>query len=93
MGMDMDWPFSDRRMGTRVTYICPYKTMVEQKNITSQFTECIWEKDTDTMVWWPPEVRPCDGELVLGSRMQYFYSFPFYLFCKTAKLFREPRFL
>ena len=31
-------------------------------NITRQYTECIWEKDTDDMVWWPPEIKPCDGE-------------------------------
>ena len=25
MGQDMDWPFSNRQMGSRVTYTCPYK--------------------------------------------------------------------
>ena len=31
-------------------------------NITRQYTECVWEKDTDQMVWWPPEIKPCDGQ-------------------------------
>ena len=36
-------------------------------NITRQYTECIWEKDTDDMVWWPPEIKPCDGEFTSES--------------------------
>ena len=33
MGQDMDWPFNDRRMGSRVTYTCPYKVQYFQDRL------------------------------------------------------------
>ena len=41
-------------------------------NITRQYTECIWEKDTDQMVWWPPEIKPCDGQCSALRDSRYF---------------------
>ena len=42
----------------------PQTMLGDGTNITRQYTECIWEKDTDQMVWWPPEIKPCDGQSI-----------------------------
>ena len=35
--------------------------------LTEQYVNCIWDKDTDKMVWWPPYIEEC-------SRKYYFFS-------------------
>ena len=34
--------------------------------LTEQYVNCIWDKDTDKMVWWPPYIEEC-------SRKYYFF--------------------
>ena len=30
--------------------------------ISGQFVHCMWDKDTDKMIWWPPEVEDCTSK-------------------------------
>lgn len=27
-----------------------------------QYVQCIWDKDTDEMVWWPPYIEQCSSK-------------------------------
>ena len=37
--------------------------MITMKNFQFlvQYSTCIWDKDTDEMIWWPSEVYACEG--------------------------------
>ena len=30
--------------------------------LTEQHVSCIWDKDTDEMIWWPSDIKECNGE-------------------------------
>ena len=29
-----------------------------------QYSTCIWDKDTDEMIWWPQDVKECKGKFL-----------------------------
>ena len=33
-----------------------------EKSFLDQTVQCIWDKDTDEMRWYPSDVYPCDGK-------------------------------
>lgn len=35
-------------------------------HILVQYSTCIWDKDTDEMIWWPSEVYACEGNFYLS---------------------------
>lgn len=62
MGMDITWPHSNRELGDKITFTCPSNTMTMEQNQTEQTVSCIWHRQTDTMVWWPQEIKTCDSK-------------------------------
>ena len=78
--MDVIWPRKDTKLGSKITYSCPFRTgtttkqlkgtyrltlerAVPENNLLSeQYVQCIWDKDTDEMVWWPPAIEDCTSK-------------------------------
>ena len=39
---------------------------VETRTVSDQEVECIWHRQTDTMIWWPQELKDCNSKSVLN---------------------------
>ena len=38
-----------------------------------QEVACVWHRQTDAMLWWPPQIQPCNSESILWhSYIQHF---------------------
>ena len=57
--MDRDWPLRWRHVGAVSIYECPIYTATEtwQK---FQYSQCVWDEETDELGWWPPDILPCN---------------------------------
>ncbi|TRY78181.1 hypothetical protein TCAL_06224, partial [Tigriopus californicus] len=58
MWMDMDWPHRSSKLGVRATYRCPYKKETPDGE-SRQYSTCMWDKDSDNMMWYPIEIQRC----------------------------------
>jgi hypothetical protein len=50
MGQEFDWPLRSLKMGTVAEYTCPIYKATEA-GLGKQYTRCIWDKETDEMIW------------------------------------------
>ncbi len=67
--MEQDWPLSWLDFGTVASYECPlFKATWDCLKV--QFVQCIWDEETDQMIWWPPSVLPCNRKL--HSKLEIF---------------------
>ena len=41
------------------------KGSIRITGFSEQYSTCIWDKDTDQMVWWPPEIVNCNRKRLL----------------------------
>jgi hypothetical protein len=64
MGQDMDWPLDAKTLDTTVGYVCPLFTATVNM-LHTQYSKCIFDEETDEMVWWPPSILPCNRELYM----------------------------
>ena len=62
MGMDVSWPYKRRELGDTVEYACPSNRLTWQESLASQTATCIWHRHTDTMLWWPQQLKPCNSK-------------------------------
>ena len=60
-GMDVAWPYKRRQLGDSVTFTCPSSTATWE-GVEEQVAACAWHRQTDSMVWWPPELHACNSE-------------------------------
>jgi len=74
----MDWPLRSYTLGSKAYYPCPLfkatsKDLLERERkqvsciwpyglCSVQETTCSYDKDTDTLDWYPREILPCDRE-------------------------------
>ena len=63
MGMDVAWPYKKRELGDTITYTCPSKTLTWEEHLEHQVVTCIWHRQTDSMIWWPPELHSCNRKI------------------------------
>ena len=52
-----------KTMGDMIYYHCPLGKTTMAELVVQEVT-CIWHRQTDTMMWWPQELHPCNSELV-----------------------------
>ena len=64
--MDVAWPYKRRLLGNSVTFTCPSNTATWEGR-EEQVAACVWHRQTDSMVWWPAELHPCNSELHITS--------------------------
>ena len=31
-------------------------------SFSDQYSTCVWDKDTDEMIWWPQDIDECKGK-------------------------------
>ena len=65
MGMDVAWPYKKRELGDTITYTCPSQTLTWEEHLKHQLVKCIWHRQTDSMIWWPPELHNCNRKTML----------------------------
>lgn len=63
MGMDVAWPYKKRELGDTITYTCPSQTLTWEEHLEHQVATCIWHRQTDSMIWWPPELHSCNRKI------------------------------
>ncbi|XP_059096709.1 sushi, von Willebrand factor type A, EGF and pentraxin domain-containing protein 1-like [Tigriopus californicus] len=76
MNMVQDWPKDSLKLGTTVEYQCSVNRVTEKEQVTSQYSQCIWSKDTDELIWFPREVQPCSGKIISLAFIEIFYFIP-----------------
>ncbi|TRY78752.1 hypothetical protein TCAL_06219, partial [Tigriopus californicus] len=54
-----DWPKQDTTLGTQVTYQCPHKRTTWDEELQEQVSTCIFDKDTDSLHWFPHTIFDC----------------------------------
>ena len=64
MGMDVAWPYKKRQLGDTITYTCPSQTLTWEEHLEYQVVTCIWHRQTDSMIWWPPELHSCNRKII-----------------------------
>ena len=64
MGMDVAWPYKKRQLGDTITYTCPSQTLTWEEQLEHQVVTCIWHRQTDSMIWWPPELHSCNRKSI-----------------------------
>ena len=50
-----------RSIGDQIIYGCPNDMMTDNGDEFQRVT-CIWHRQTDTMLWWPQNVLPCNSK-------------------------------
>ena len=50
-----------RDAGDQIQYRCPSMTVTYEGD-RDQYVTCIWHRQTDTMLWWPQQLLPCNSE-------------------------------
>ena len=50
-----------RSLGDQIHYSCPHHRMTHE-GLTVQTVSCIWHRQTDTMLWWPQQLLPCNSK-------------------------------
>ena len=60
MGMEIAWPYKKRELGDSIVYTCPRQTTTWEEMLEEQVVKCIWHRQTDSMIWWPPELHNCN---------------------------------
>ena len=74
LGMDVSW-FKSRDRATKllsgsrnrsisdtIIFSCPSQLLTHDGR-SDQVVTCIWHRQTDTMLWWPQAVLPCNSKL------------------------------
>ena len=64
MGMDVAWPYQRRELGDTITYGCPNNKLTWAEEAAEQTVTCIWHRQTDSMMWWPQDLKLCNRESV-----------------------------
>jgi hypothetical protein len=64
MDQTLDWPLESLKMGSVASYECPIFKATEDY-LHMQYSQCIFDEETDEMIWWPPNVLPCNREFKL----------------------------
>ncbi len=59
MFMEFDWPLKWRHLGAKATYQCPIFKSTDNY-LEYQYSQCIWDEETDKMIWWPPNILECN---------------------------------
>ena len=75
MGMDIAWPFKKRELGDSIVYTCPSQTTTWEEMLVEQVVKCVWHRQTDSMIWWPPQLHKCNRKTsnsLLESRSHVF---------------------
>ena len=62
MGMDVAWPYKRRQLGDTITYNCPNNKLTWAEEAAEQTVTCIWHRQTDSMMWWPQDIKQCNRE-------------------------------
>ena len=62
MGMDVAWPYKRRQLGDTITYHCPNNKLTWAEEAAEQTVTCIWHRQTDSMMWWPQDLKLCNRE-------------------------------
>ena len=52
----------NRSISDRIIYSCP-RGLVTYEGRRDQVVTCIWHRQTDTMLWWPQAILPCNSKL------------------------------
>ena len=83
MGMDVAWPYKKRQLGDTITYTCPSQTLTWEEHLEHQMVTCIWHRQTDSMIWWPPELHSCNRKIApsLCPPLTCFISFKVSVSC------------
>ena len=63
MGMDVAWPYKRRELGDQIVYHCPNNHLTWEESLEEQLVTCIWHRQSDTMMWWPQNVKQCNSQL------------------------------
>ena len=58
--MEIAWLNKKRELGDSIGYTCPSKTTTWEEKLVEQVVKCIWHRQTDSMIWWPPELHNCN---------------------------------
>ena len=61
MGMDVAWPYKRRELGDQIVYNCPNNMLTWEESLEEQVVTCIWHRQSDTMMWWPQNVKLCNS--------------------------------
>ena len=61
MGMDVAWPYKRRELGDQIVYHCPNNMLTWEESLEEQVVTCIWHRQSDTMMWWPQNVKLCNS--------------------------------
>ena len=51
-----------RDLGESILYLCP-ESRVTVSGLAVQEVRCIWHRQTDTMLWWPQGLEPCNSKI------------------------------
>lgn len=60
MGMDIAWPYKKRELGDSIVYTCPNQMTTWGEMLVDQVVKCVWHRQTDSMIWWPPQLHNCN---------------------------------
>ena len=44
-----------------------YSILIYVFLFAEQYANCIWDKDTDRMVWWPPFIEDCSSKYIFSG--------------------------
>ena len=73
LGMDVSWFKSrdrvtnflsgsrNRSISDTIIYSCPSQLLTHDGR-RNQVVTCIWHRQTDTMLWWPQVILPCNSK-------------------------------
>lgn len=67
MGMEIAWPYKKRELGDSIVYTCPSQTTTWEEMLEEQVVKCVWHRQTDSMIWWPPELHNCNRKTLFDS--------------------------
>ena len=71
MGMEIAWQHKKRELGDSIGFTCPSRTTTWEEKLVEQVVMCIWHRQTDSMIWWPPELHNCNRKNVNPDIMRF----------------------
>ena len=75
MGMEIAWLNKKRELGDSIGYTCPSRTTTWEEKLVEQVVRCIWHRQTDSMIWWPPELHNCNRKNFYSLQKSRYHVF------------------
>ncbi len=76
MLMTRDWRLKSRTLGSRISYDCPHMIAATEQKVITQYVQCVLDRETDRMMWYPHDIQPCTGKCLLLMASNFLFFCP-----------------